>query len=714
MKKTAFLIGAIFFVIGLMTLSKYGQNWDEALHFYRGQAFLNFFLTGNKNYNNLPPFKLYYQNPHTIFFSPIGIDKEKISRVSMYADRLTDFQFFLKDYGHPPLSDIFASFFNYILFQKLGIINDVDTYHIYSVFLASVLAGVVFLWTAKHYGTLAGIVAFLALSLYPLFLGESRYNTKDVPETVFYSLTILAFYEGLIKRSIKWMLISSMFFGFAWGTKFNVLFLPIIITLWSGLYLFSIKQKIKEYFFLIPSFFLYIGIATFIFFISWPFLWAAPIERFLDVVGYYKGIGINTNFDPNFLTFFGINTYASVWVLYTTPLVILFFSLLGILYVISKGLKEKQKFSILILIWFLLPIVRVSVPNAGIYGGVRQIMEYIPAMAMLSGIGAYFIVLTLKNAERALSSRYKTFKVILERNAELTRKAVYVFILFSFLPITLKLISIHPNESVYFNPLIGGLKGAKERNLPEWGQNLGSVNKQAIRWLDKNAPKNAKLATNFGLASSIPTIFLRSDIQYRNAYRSVLERKSEYIIGLTHQSGFEDTYFFQYLDKFLNPVYEVSVDGIPILRVWENDLQNTKEEYKDIVLLSDKPKFSIRENSLAIDIGKKVNLAKMIIQFTDKNCLKKGTAKHDADSFEIVGVMNEGSIEISPDNLSWTVLDGDLRAQSFLATPTLQENGDFLYYFAAINARYITINYNPQNPCFKDVSKIEVYKLKNL
>lgn len=700
MKKIAFLISLLVFVVGLSVLYRYGQNWDEALHFYRGQAFLNFFLTGNKNYSNLPPFKLYYQDPHTIFFSPIGINREDVSRVSMYADRLTDFQFFLKDYGHPPLSDIFASFFNYILFQRLGIINDVDSYHVYSLFLASVLAGVIFLWTAKHYGVLSGLVAFLALYLYPLFLGESRYNTKDVPETVFYSLTIIAFYEGLTKRSIRWMLISSIFFGFAWGTKFNVIFLPFIIFPWGMLYLFSFSHQLKKFSFLIPSFFIYIGIAISIFFVTWPFLWPAPIERFLDIVSYYKNIGVNSSFDPKFLTVFRVNTYASLWILYGTPLVILFFSLLGTFYVVLKGLKEKSKFSILIFLWLLLPILRVSTPNSGIYGGVRQIMEYIPAMAVLCGIGAAALRSIILSKLKFIDIQKRSF-------------IVSMLILISFIPLGIKLASINPNESVYFNPLIGGLKGAKERNLPEWGQSLGNPNKQAIQWLDKNAEKEAKLATNFGLGSSIPTIFLRSDIKFTNAYRSVLERKGEYVIALTHQSGFEDTYFFQYLDKFLDPVYEAQVDGVPIVRVWKNDLQNTKEKYRDIVLLSHRPKVSIREDSLVIDVGEKVSLAKMIIQFKINSCLRGGTINYSVDT-SVSNILDEGSVELSSDNRSWIVLDGDLRAQSFLPTTTRQENGDFVYYFAAIEARYIAINYNPQNLCFKDIGDIKIYKLKNL
>jgi hypothetical protein len=368
--------------------------------------------------------------------------------------------------------------------------------------------------------------------------------------------------------------------------------------------------------------------------------------------------------------------------------------------VVLRGFKEKHKLAIFIFIWFFLPILRVSLPDAGIYGGVRQIMEYIPAMAILSGIGAVMLRKVLINKLKITDSKKSSL-------------IISIILIALFIPITLKLASIHPNESVYFNPLIGGLKGAKEQNITEWGESLGNPNKQAMQWLDEHAEKDAKLATNFGLGSSIPTIFLRPDIKFTNAYRSVLERKGEYIIGLTHQTGFEDTYFFQYLDRFLIPLYEAKVDGVPIVRVWKNDIEHTKEKYKDIVLMPENPMLTVKEDHVDMNIGKKVNLAKMIIKFKDRKCLSGGTINHAVDS-SASDILNEGSVGVSEDNNNWQVLDGDLRVQSFLSTTTRLENGDFIYYFAAVKAQYVTINYNPLNSCFKDIENVDIYRLKDL
>ena len=685
MRKIAFFIGLVFFTIGLIVLPHYAQNWDESLHFNRGQAFLRFFITGKTDYGDLKPVVKYYQKEGNLFFDPVGKKKADVNRRSIYMDNQIDFTFVNKGYGHPPFSDIIASFFNFVLFQRLGIINDVDSYHIYSVFLASILVAVIFFWTAKKYGIFAGLVASLSLALYPLFLGESHFNIKDIPEAVFYSLTIITFYEGAVRRSNKWLIISAVFCGFALGTKFNIVFAPFILLPWLTIYLISKRTILKKYLKLIPSSFLYLVIPIAIFYVTYPILWWSPIGNLLKIINFYQSIGNDQSFDPRFISYFGINIYALKWVLYTTPLVILFFSFVGGAYALIKGFKEKEKILLLVLLWFLIPIIRVTRPEAGIYGGLRQIVEFVPAMAILAGVGANFMVKWLNNYIIKLTK--KQFSCLI----------LQLLVILSFIPITLKLISIHPNEGIYFNPLIGGLMGAKEERLPGWGESLGNPYRQATDWLNKNAEKNAKIAVNFGIGSSIPGILIRDDIKYSNTFRSALERKGEYIIGLTHDSGFEDTYFFEYLDKFLTPVYEVKVDGVPILRIWKNDMIHTKSQYKDMVLITDKPKINTGDNLIEIDIGKVGKLVKMLIVF-EGTCAKE---------------VEEGFVELASDDTEWIRLDGDLGGQRFLPTSTYQGVDEFKYFFAAIQAQYIRINFVKENSCFKHIEAIKIYGLKD-
>ena len=52
------VIPILFLIVGIFTLSDYGVNWDNSYHFNRGQAYFWYFLTGKKNFNDLPNFKI--------------------------------------------------------------------------------------------------------------------------------------------------------------------------------------------------------------------------------------------------------------------------------------------------------------------------------------------------------------------------------------------------------------------------------------------------------------------------------------------------------------------------------------------------------------------------------------------------------------------------------------------------------------------------------
>ena len=175
--------GVIFFIIELITLPHYGINWDTINHLPRGQAYLHYFLTGNKNYSDLPPWKPYWQNPESLSINA-DIPGDQVTSRSFYQADIADYSGYIENDGggHPPISDILSSGFNRVLFGNLKIVNDVDSYRIYSIFLASLLVFLVFHWVASVFGKVAGVVSSLSLATYPLFWSESHFNNeKDIP-----------------------------------------------------------------------------------------------------------------------------------------------------------------------------------------------------------------------------------------------------------------------------------------------------------------------------------------------------------------------------------------------------------------------------------------------------------------------------------------------------------------------------------------------------
>ena len=571
----------VFFIVllvGLTTIKDYGINWDEPVHYLRGQAYLRYFLTGKKNYDDLPKLRSHYskfdryQLPTDITYENESSFRRSIYQFDREGKRLMFSWFIDNDSGHPPLNGILASFFNYILYQKLGVFGDMESYHVFIVFVSAMLTASVFLFTAYYYGIFSALVASFTLFLYPLFFSESHFNIKDPVEASFYSIAIIIFVNGVIKEKWKLLLISAVFFGFALGTKFNIFFALITIFFWLVIYKFE-KLKKREWPFSISITMAIISIpfiSSAILFFSWPFLWKNSWQHFLSILSYYKDIG-TTSYQVKRGIFLGFNTYALQWILFTTPLVTLFLSTFGIVFAFLRGFKEKEKTALLVLFWLVVPIARVTMPNAGIYGGVRQIMEFVPAMAILAGIGARYIV-TLLQGSIVLYKKQLNNKTIQQLSPKTTLLALQVLSILMFVPITLKLISIHPNENVYFNPLIGGLRGAKERNLPDWGTTLGSVNKQGVDWLNVYAEPDAKLTLIKGFTSNIPRTMLREDINFYDKYYSGNKMRGEYLMEVIDYRWNED--ILEEKRKYLQtlkPLFEVKVDDTTILTIWKND-----------------------------------------------------------------------------------------------------------------------------------------------
>lgn len=679
MIKQALLVGLIFGLFGLSTLTDYGVNWDIINHLPRGQAYLRYFLTGKKDYSDLQVFfhdwgdgnQWYWQKPRSLFIDT-NLPKNQVPSRSLYQiDSYTYNDYLERDgSGHPPLSDILSAAFNRILFGQLRLVNDIDSYRVYGICLAASLVALVYFWASKSYGKVAGLFASLSLAIYPLFWSESHFNTeKDIPETAFWSFFLYAVWKGVKERSFRWLLTSGIFFGLALGTKFNILFSVLIIIPWMIFLVVFKRLKFDHLFKVIISGCLAFVIGLGIFIGTWPYLWADPIARIQGVLSFYKGIGAS---GAN-----AINIYPLQWIAYTTPLIIMFLFLIGFVVAIYRVIKNKDDFSFLIVLWLAVPILREVAPGASFYGGVRQIMEYIPAMAILAGFGA-----------QAIYNKYH-------------KKIVFILLLLSFVPITLKLISIHPNENVYFNPLIGGLSGAKKADLPYWGFSFGAPYRQGIKWINEHAEKDSALVYARELIPNIPRLWVRPDLQFHNANRSGPLKLGEYVIALTYRNTEKTSYFDRYLDRILIPVYEEKVDGVAILKVWKNDIEHTRPEYTSETSLSNFL-FEVNARGLKYDLSKPYTLSRLDAKFIPLAACSDLKSAH---------------VRISGDGQTWVRLPGEMPKEDW-SVPKLgnQPSKDSLLVpFAADEARFIEINIDPVDACLKNVisSKIFVFEKPN-
>jgi len=710
----------LFLVIGTAVIKDYGFNWDEPFHFIRGQAYLEFFLTGKKDYSSLPAYPRLNQNcpewskkcytispggaTDTLYSNERGpvYDEAIKSRYqsglanrwrSYFQNDAYDFNSIIaSEGGHPPLNDILAGLSNYIFFQRLHLFEDLAAYHFFEVFTSFLIVLGVSYFVYHKLGVFPAVVAGVSLASYPLFFSESHFNIKDPPETAFFGLTIILFYFGIVKNNWKLIVASAFFSALALGTKFNAVFIAPILGIWLIFYLITLlaskkrsvfsKNNIKKALPVVLSVIVFPVITLGIFYITWPYLWSEPIKNITTVINYYRLIGTGGSAESANYLVSGWNTYPILWIIYTTPIPILFLAAVGGVTAFFSVFK-KNHFAFLVLVWFIIPILRVSVPKSTIYGGIRHIMEFIPAMAILAGMGAWFLI-----------------KAAADINKKILPKLIALGIVISLLFVFYEIVKIHPNENVYFNQIIGGLSGAKEKNIPSWGNAYGNVYLQGVNWLNDNAEPNAKLGLAVSTMGNIPKLKLRADIDFFNGYWSGPNHQGEYEMEMDFDWWPKLWYSFQYYEVFMNPIYEVKVDGVPILKIWKNDLQYVKPEYKTEINyhpISVEQRKTALGSQLFIDLGKEINLTRVTVRHNTNNCQQQSAA---------------GYISLSSDSKKW------IREMEPINSPQVPTNvinwsdSNFVFLFAAKKARYIIVDPQIKNACLLGNPQVEIVGLK--
>jgi len=571
------------------------MNWDSPVHFARGQAYLRYILSHKTDYSDLPSLCKSEYNLNSRIDATTGeiCDRHRKVRISEYESHLIDFNSWVVQgtYGHPAFSDIMLAVSNSIFFKYLGLVEDVPAYHLYSIITTFLLALTVSIWVKKTFGTFASVVAVLAVYTFPLLFAEQHFNVKDPPMAAFFTIALYFFWLALTKKKAKYLILSALAGGASFGTKFNFVFAPFVLLPWFVVFTtLKLKEKLYknkkltfrnvflELYTLYPkrlyfALFAYPIIVFLVFFFSWPALWPDPAEKIYQVVMYYKNIGGPTcSYSPlTKLWFTECTQLISVkYFLYTIPPITLFLFLVGSIVGVFR-FKEKGSVTILWLTFFYFTVLRVTFSITNIYGGLRQIMEFVAPMAMIASVGALF----LRNFIAKILRKY----FLSQQPKRKTISLIASLLIFAgFIPILSTLWKMHPNQNVYFNSLIGGLRGAVENDFPGYGNTYGNAYLQGIKWINQNAELRAKLALVSGNAQNISRLSLREDIDFSNGSRSGYNQEGEYQMALVvGQDIFSNTFRHKYLDDFLNEAYAVRVDGHPILKIWKNDKQYLKE-----------------------------------------------------------------------------------------------------------------------------------------
>jgi hypothetical protein len=242
-----------------------------------------------------------------------------------------------------------------------------------------------------------------------------------------------------------------------------------------------IKKRMQA----IPVFLVYVLIAGFGAYLLWPYLWGSPVENFIN------SIRVMSNFPQDNLQLLNGERYASsglpffflpelLSIQFTIPTLILF--IVGAVLLINKRKSFNGKGPLIgiLLLWFGLPLAYSLLFRPTTYNNFRQWLFIVPPLFLIGGFGLSALGSWLSN-----NYRYGL--------------AIVFLIGISAWPI----IQLHPYEYIYYNALVGGVKGASGRfELDYWATALT----EAAHQLNSIAPEGSRVvvwAANEGAVKEI-------------------------------------------------------------------------------------------------------------------------------------------------------------------------------------------------------------------
>ena len=293
-------------------------------------------------------------------------------------------------------------------------------------------------------GPTAGLLAVVLLAVSPRYWGDAMNNPKDLPFATC-ATAAFAVMAGIPARYPILTVGRVLSLGVSIGLALSVRPGGLLFIAYAGVVVAVQVLRSADY---APRrllatcglFFLAALLAMTVPIPFWPWLLERPY------VGIVEALAGVSNFDWTSTTIFqGVDvdstrlpwTYVPIWLLYTTPPVILVGLMLA-----GVALVRAPRYgwgALGLLAAALFPIAYVIVKESTLYDGIRHLLFIVPAIAALAALGW----------RAAIEAKRPAIRVV----------AVLVLVAGVIEPIAFSLRE-HPNQAVYFNGLLGGPRRA--------------------------------------------------------------------------------------------------------------------------------------------------------------------------------------------------------------------------------------------------------------
>ena len=300
-----------------------------------------------------------------------------------------------------------------------------------------------------------------------------------------------------VLSSLTSILLPAIFLGFSTSMRILGPFAGLLVVI------YAIYKKGKG---AIPILFVYAVFVLMVMYFTWPYLWPDPPGRLLEslqVMSQYPWEGqvlfngvqyVSTDIPRSYLpVVLGIQLTEPVWALFVAGLVV------AVIGLVKK--REYLELLVLTLVWFVLPLAGFVLSHAPLYDNFRQVIFILPPVFMVGGV---------------------LFEKIKRPVLQIGLLALVL------LPGLVGILRLYPYEYIYYNSLVGGVKGAFRRfELDYWGTSY----REAALWLNEVSPPDANVWVD-GPAHLLE-MYLRDDFHVYSGYEVERAEHYDYVVSLT-------------------------------------------------------------------------------------------------------------------------------------------------------------------------------------
>ena len=570
--------------------------------------------------------EVHYKHSEMVYdyFSTLGKDQSSLDTPKTH----------LKYYGQ--------SFDNVITFliHWFGIEDIYSFRHLMCSISGWLILVVTALFAAYFSGYGAAILVLFLFAVSPNFLGHTQNNLKDIPfalayiASVYYSLK-LVFSETKPTRKTIILLILSI--GFSIGIRAG----GILVVFYLGFFMFVktvldwMAAKKPDYPLLKKHVILFFGISIagyLLGLVTWPYALQNPL---LNV---WKSYQVMTHFPTTVRQIFDGQFdwsdfhpwyYLPKYMAITIPVVV-FAGLIAFFLNTRKNFTSNQKIQLGLLgFTILFPVVFVIIKQSNLYGSWRHFLFIYPGIILISALGIHTVL--------------KRFgqKIV-------QMGVVAVLLVLSFHPVKF-MAANHPYYYLYYNQLIGGLKGAYGDYETDYYYH---TMREGAEWLQqylKNKPDTSRVIVggNFPIQW-----YFRNDKTVQFVYFPYQNRSMynwDYaIVANSYISS------FQLKNKMWPPsntIHTIFADGIPVCAVIE---RFTKDDFYGIQELK---KGDNIKSALLFENSMKIDPQNELI------CYKFAESLIEAGQIDRAKQALNKCLEINPEYEQALVLSGDLALQ---------------------------------------------------